>query len=448
MVSEGNFCAFSLVVNDDDVVILCSEAFEKDLPPEKLLSSSVTEQTLKPNQTCLLLKMGIDTSFSEDEVVDFGMEKAISKNKARATAEKVSSVFTGFFAKIFKSKVVEKVTNISLPKVPRTPRIKVFKFKLWMLTPLILAVLATAFYYISKLPKLSSPKPTTVVKQVEQSNTPQTSQSTQTQAQESLQAEQQKNDLTYKVSRVNPQVFYDLKITDPNAQPSELTAFTNQIVVTDKTTGKIYVSDLSSPNFSVQAKIYPGIHSVVNSDGKLSFLDNLDYKLYNLGGSTVSGEQKITADLAFPYSSSIYTISGSALNKYAGGSSSPTLWGQNAAFSGAKSLAVAFNVYVLTADNKLESFSAGKQTDFVVTGLENGFVDGIKVVADLDFNNIYLADRGNKSIVVLDSKGNLIKQFKAAKEDTWNDLKGIAVSPDEKTLYILSGSKIYIIQLT
>ncbi len=448
MISEGNFCAFSLVVNNDDVIILCSDAFEKELPPEKLLSSSVSEQNLRPNQACLLLKILVDTSFTEDEVVDFGMEKAISKNKSRAIVEKVTSFFTNLFSGIFKSKVVEKVTNISLPKIVRTPRMRSFKFKLWMLTPLVLILLGTAFFYISKLPKLS-PKTVNSTKKVEPPSTPQTTQSIQsTQPQGISLAEQQKNDLTYKVSRTNPQVFYDLKITDTNAEATEITADATQTVATDKISGKIYISDNKTPKFTVQPKTFPGIHSCVNYDGKLSFVDSTDYKLYNIVGSTVSSEQKISADQAFPYSGFTYVISGNTLNKYAAGSTAPTLWEQNDSFKNAKSLAVAYNVYVLTSDNRLLSFSAGKQTDFTVKGLENGLANGIKVVADLDFNYIYVADKGNKSVVVLDDKGNLLKQYKTEKDETWSDLRDIAVSPDEKTLYVLAGSKIFLIDLS
>jgi len=447
MVSEGNFCAFSLVVNDDDVVILCSSAFEKELPPEKLLSTNVSEQSLKPDQTCLLLKLLVDSSFTGDEVVDFGLEKAITKNKSRAAVEKFSSFFAEIFAKLPKPKVAERITNISLPKVNRSPRRSNFKFQLWMLTPIALIILGVGIYFITKIPKVT-PSPKTPTPQSSESKTVQTTQSAEPQPNILGNEIRQQNDAAYKVARVNPEVFYDLKITDPNVQPTELVSFTSTIAVTDATTGKIYVSDRNTPKFTAQAKVFPGIRSCINSDGKLSFLDNTGYKLYNQLNSTVSSEGQMKADLAIPYSGFIYTLSSDTINKYTLPGSSPTVWGQSELLKNAKSMTIAYNIYVITSDNKLISFSAGKQTNFAVKGLENGFANGVKVVADLDLNNIYIADKGNKSVAVLDDKGSLIKQYKTEKDETWADLKGIAVSPDEKILYVLSGSKVYQIDLS
>jgi DNA-binding beta-propeller fold protein YncE len=63
-------------------------------------------------------------------------------------------------------------------------------------------------------------------------------------------------------------------------------------------------------------------------------------------------------------------------------------------------------------------------------------------------NNLYVADKGNQSVVVLDNKGALIRQFKTEKADTWNDIRSITVSPDEKTLFVLSGSKVFTVNLS
>jgi hypothetical protein len=70
--SEGNFSAASGVVKDDDVIIFATNDFAKDFPPDRLLTVSIPESQLNQNQACLLMKFIIDTSFTQNEIVDFG----------------------------------------------------------------------------------------------------------------------------------------------------------------------------------------------------------------------------------------------------------------------------------------------------------------------------------------------------------------------------------------
>jgi hypothetical protein len=459
-ISEGNFSASSQVVDNDDVVIFCTESFEKELPPEKLLSSSVSDQALKPDQACLLIKLVVDTNFSEDEVVDFGLEKAISKAKSKAISDKGQKIISGLFtklkgvlSKIRKLKVFSKVPGVPkfhLPKIQRSTSISTskFEFKPWMALPFILVIIVLVVIPLSRNKKT---KDTRVIKETSQSTTSVGTLPDKQREDEEARKVTEENrkimDNIYKVQRVNSEIFYDIKITDAQAEPTELAAFTDKLVSADKTTGKLYVSEIGTPKFSAQTNTYPGIRSVVNSDGKVNFLDNSGYKIYNLVSSSISEEQALTAELVFPYSGYVYALSNGIIKKYKDATTEPVVWGEQEDFKNAKSIAVAFNIYIINSKNELLSFSAGKKTDFKVTGLENGFANAVKVIADVDLKNIYVADKGNKSIVVLDTKGNLIKQFKTEKEETWNNIRSITVSPDEKKLYVLSESKVFSVNL-
>lgn len=461
MVSEGNFSAASQVVNNNDVIIICTEDFEKELPPEKLLSSSVADQSLKPSQSCLLMKMVVDTNFTEDEVVDFGLEKAISKAKSKAVSKKGLNVLTGvgaFFrkttGKIFKSNVISKIPHIKLPKIKAVSAVNSltgeskFVFKTWMIAPFVLVILLMIV-----IPKFLTKKGASN----EQITQPESTQLADTAAQENAQkeAEDKKaleeaqilNDTTYLVTRINPEVFYDIKITDPQIEPTEIAAFTDKLVAVEKSSGKIFISDTKTPKFTAQADTYPGIRSISNYEGKLNFLDDSGYKIFNIESLAVSEQQSISGDIAFPYSGYIYTELDGVIKKYKDTKTEAVVWGELPSFKNAKSMAIAFNIYIITADNKLESYSSGKKTDFLAFGLENGFADAVKVIADVDLKNIYVADRGNKSVVILTNKGELIKQYKTEKDETWEDIRSIAVSPDEKTLYVLSGSKVFQVNL-
>ena len=93
------------------------------------------------------------------------------------------------------------------------------------------------------------------------------------------------------------------------------------------------------------------------------------------------------------------------------------------------------------------SYSGGTKTEFAVIGLDKSFSNPIKVVTDIDFSNIYVADRGNNRVVVLDKDGALVRQYKNDDDSLWKDIKGISVSSDEKIIFILDSSKVYKLQI-
>ena len=71
----------------------------------------------------------------------------------------------------------------------------------------------------------------------------------------------------------------------------------------------------------------------------------------------------------------------------------------------------------------------------------------MQVVADIDYENIYVADSGNNRVVILNKKGTFVKQYKHIKGDYWNDIKGIGITSDEKKLFVLDGSRVFEVAL-
>jgi len=151
----------------------------------------------------------------------------------------------------------------------------------------------------------------------------------------------------------------------------------------------------------------------------------------------------------YPYSGYVYSISEDILSRGSveNNQLKQVVWGQNQNFRDAVSISIAYSVYVLTNQGALVNYSGGVETDFTVSGLDKPFLNPIKVIADLDFENIYVADRGNNRVVILNEDGELVKQFKNDDDSLWYDIKGISVSSDEKYLFVLDMSKIYKVTL-
>jgi hypothetical protein len=457
MISEGSFSSYSELLDEDDVFIFCTKPFSAEFPVEKLLSSSISEGDLKPSQTCLLMRITKDTSSSKEDEVELGLGNAITKSQNRERLDKVTGVTKSIYLGVLvvlknilkfirpgldylnkllgkiipKRKAVlftRKITNIAETGNKKT--------KGWLFLTIIAILFSVSVFFTFR---------SRIFKEEEQEEQPEV-ENTISGTEQDIPQEDRSRDAELKIERVSPEVFYDLRIADSEANPTELQIVGDRLVAIDRTTGRIYHSEISTPNFITEENTYVGIKSLGQSDDLLTFNDNDGYKTYDLENSElIDGFAIESLNLTHPYSGYVYSISNDILTRSEeeNGELEGTLWGQNPDFKDAKSFAIAFSIFVLTKDGELVEYSGGSKTDFSVSGLDGGFNDPVKVIANLDFTNIYVADSGNKSIIVLDEDGNLVKQYRNEEASLWQDMRGIAVSEDESIVFVLDSSKIY-----
>lgn len=448
-VSEGSFAAASGIVKDEDVVILSSKQFSQNYPPQKLLTTRISEQSLKENEACVLLKFIIDTSFTEEETIDFGLEKQASKNRKREQVQKIllgarksiekaaplANKIKGIFARPKKAVTQLNAPAISKPPVARKAQeIKIPKKFAFLLPVLGLALIILLGVQLFGKKKTETP-------------TPPAQNNMQTEAQEPQPDinEITKDDGQYKVLRIDPEIFYDIKITDQSAEPKEIAAVGDFIIAVDPSSGKIYKSSTETAKFEAETNTYPGLKSPTNVGGTLGFLQNNKYFAYDLSdpAKTVSYDLPGT-DVLGTYSDYLYGIVDDKLNRYEkdGDKYTETLWGQSAEFQNARSITVAYSIYLLTKNGELTKHTSGNKNTFEIKGLNNSLSGATKVLTTIDFDYIYILDPANQRAVVLDSEGNLVKQYTHQPLSSWDDLRDMTVSPDETALYLLNGSKV------
>ncbi len=462
MISEGNFSSFSKIVDEDDIFIFCTKPFAQEYPPEKLLQTSIPEGSLRENQSCLLYKLLPDTKTPQNAEIDTGLGEAVQKSKQREFTNNITSSLNKLLGLV--SPLVNKITSIAKPfvekvslliskiipkrkmvlftrKIEQTTGGKNKKIRAWVLLGLISFVAAFLVFHILKS-FVFKERPEQVEIQKEDSQ--------QTEFKEEVVMEDRSKDEEYKISRIKPEVFYDIKIADPEAEPTEIQVINDKIVAVDKDRGKIFKSEVALPNFSQESNIYKGIRSLGKEGSLFTFLDDEGYKTYDIATSQVKETYKLpSAKIVYPYSGYVYSISEDILSRGSveNNELKQVVWGQNQNFRDAVSISIAYSVYVLTNQGALVNYSGGVETDFTVSGLDKPFLNPIKVIADLDFENIYVADRGNNRVVILNEDGELVKQFKNDDDYLWHDIKGISVSSDEKYLFVLDMSKIYKVTL-
>lgn len=112
-------------------------------------------------------------------------------------------------------------------------------------------------------------------------------------------------------------------------------------------------------------------------------------------------------------------------------------------FSQVQKMAIDGSVWVLFPD-RISKFTSGRPDSFVTSGLEGSFGQPKAIFTNEKCQNLYLLDAQNKKILVLGKDGTYQAQYEAEEIAQAQDL---VVSEEEKKIFLLSGSKIYYIEL-
>jgi hypothetical protein len=425
--SEGNFSASSGVVNDQDVVILATDEFDAEFPPEKLLSTAIPENTLKNQQAALLMKFVVDTEFSDEEVIDFGVEAPQKKSRFKDT-------FTGVIENIRKKGTDRKIKSQK----------KAYKTSKKLLPMIIVAALvlplgASLMKGQKKVPSEKNPPPAEerlLGANVEAPMDPW--------------EEEKEQDEKNNIIRVAPEAFYDIRIIEDKTTPTEIELVKTKIVVAAKETGILYISDIETPNFEKAPIEFPGIKSINDSEGTLSFSDIEGFKYFDVETNEIEKSyQKEALGITDTYLDFIYTVTGEEVIKYAKTDAelSGAVWGTSEDFENVTSMEIAYSIYLTTNTGDILKYTSGEKENFVLSGIETPLGNTPIVKAGTALDNIYIMDPENKRVLVVTMAGEVIKQYKTDKADTWNNMRDIAVADSEKVAYVLNGTKVFVFEL-
>lgn len=111
--------------------------------------------------------------------------------------------------------------------------------------------------------------------------------------------------------------------------------------------------------------------------------------------------------------------------------------------SDAKDMAIDGDIWILKSKTILK-FRSGAPEAFSISGLDRGFNDPVSLYTDAESLRLYILDRGNLRVVVLDKSGEYREQY------LWSGIAGVSdmvVSEAEGKILLVSGSVIYEIEL-
>jgi len=315
--TEGKFTVASGVVKDGDVMIIATQPFvEKFLPADLVsLTKPLSAADLPPGASALVLKFMVDAAFSEAEVVHIETG-APKKSKKRSFPLKLKLRLPGKsrLPVVLLLATIAVVGLLTASIVWTVQRNRETKHK-----EEVEGIMTAARTVLNKAVAEKNAGNAKLAKEVES-------------AIASLQKEPMKDDAGAKelktqldgrlekilgVESLKPEVFYDLSLVDGGASPTEIVVLSDAVVVVEKTSGRIFVSSLTTPKFEEKSTRFPGIRSLHAASDNLGFADDEGYKIYNVATGKVT-EAFTASDLSFaiPYLSFVYDIKGAGVTKY------------------------------------------------------------------------------------------------------------------------------------
>jgi hypothetical protein len=118
--------------------------------------------------------------------------------------------------------------------------------------------------------------------------------------------------------------------------------------------------------------------------------------------------------------------------------------GDSPDLSSSAAMAIDGSIYILSSDGTIKKFTKGSEESFSVTGLDKPLSSPTRIFTGEDFDNIYILDKNNSRVVVLDKSGKFVKAYSAS---IIKSAKDIDVSEVDKKILVLSDGKIYKIDI-
>ncbi len=110
----------------------------------------------------------------------------------------------------------------------------------------------------------------------------------------------------------------------------------------------------------------------------------------------------------------------------------------------ANKLQIDSSVWILRKNLEILKFTQGVADNFAYAGLDKSIKEISSFFVSSDTENIYIIDKGNNRLLVLDKTGNYKSEYSSDKFSTFTDL---VVDEAKKQVYLLGGSKIFSMDL-
>lgn len=263
--------------------------------------------------------------------------------------------------------------------------------------------------------------------------------------------------LVMREHEVEPTSFFDLVFIKDGAKGDDLAISGGEIVIFDKDKKTVYSLEIATKKSAILA----GGEGLTDGQQVAAFLPKI-YLFTERGILEFDKETKreklvIEADEEWgeiidfrAFGGNLYLLDKTGeVWKYPGieggfGAYRRWLKGEGPDFSDAVAMNIDGSVWVLKSNGTILKFTQGGRDSFTISGLDQPLSNPIALFTDDDQERLYIADKGNSRVVVVDKLGEYHSQY------LWQgmgEVVGLVASEEEKKILLLSGNQIFVIEI-
>lgn len=255
---------------------------------------------------------------------------------------------------------------------------------------------------------------------------------------------------------VSPKMLFDLELIKEGASSGDTSFSEGKLIALDKRNSAIYfLGTEDGKSGIIGGKSLSNVYQIAVGGSKV-FVAARD-GIFELVGSGLSERKQnlvVKADKEWSepadfqiFGGSFYLLEKTGIWQYPateGGFETKRNWlKQETDLSTGVSMVIDGSVWIGQSEGTILKFTRGLKDKFNISGLDKPFSAEIALYTDADLKNLYVLDKTNSRIVVLDKSGKYDSQYhlegvKAA--------SGLAVSEKEKKIFVFEGGKIYEIE--
>ena len=262
------------------------------------------------------------------------------------------------------------------------------------------------------------------------------------------------------IHKVKPELFFDAGLVKKDGKISSIGFEGTTMGITDQVTKTVYSLDVTSKNSQVLGggQTYAGLsYTAIHGVNVYVLTDSGINKVRLTDKQTTVNVVKKDAQWG-----SIGVLVSFGGNLYLLDTQNSRIWKYVATDTGfsdtreylnpdtlpdlgrATSMAIDGSVWIGTADGKIMKFTQGKTDTFTPQGVDPAFGENLTVYTSDTTTNLYVLDVANKRVVVLTKDGTYFTQYVWQEAVTPTQL---AVSEDQKKIYLLASGQLYAIGL-
>ncbi len=246
--------------------------------------------------------------------------------------------------------------------------------------------------------------------------------------------------------------FFDLEIIKAGALGSHFLLSGEQIIILDKNQSSLYSVGLQDKKSTILAggEKLSGLSLMADLNGTIYVLANEGvYKVNKSPEVKIKKDEEWNSPLGMAgFTGNLYLLTSDEIWKYLLVDESfgvKQRWLKEATdLSQATAMMIDGSVWVLGSDNRILKFTRGVKDGFTLTGLTKPLSQTVAFYTNADLKNLYLLDKGNSRVVVISKTGEYQKEYLWSGLDQVDDL---VVTSDEGQIFLLSGGKIFTINL-